>query len=147
MAKIFFSITEKEWHGFTGEWIAVEYINAGAYLLKNNPFHIFNVSNGDTVKGKQVDGDLVFDSVQKRGGHSTYRVRLKPGREHFDFISIWPQLEDFGCSYEHARDLKLYSIDVPPDVNVHHVYSLLQTGVVMDLFDLEEAHFGHLAKP
>lgn len=116
----------------------------GLFILDNSPFYAFDISCGDVVRAKGEDqGVLDFDGVSERGGHSTYRVRLRAGNEHRQFLDRWRELEIIGCSYEGSEvsERRLYSIDMPPSVPVHEAYSLLEKGEEDGVWDFEEGHY------
>ena len=81
--------------------------------------------------------------VIRRGGHRTYRIIV--ARE-FDalakaaFEQYWSPLERLGCSYEGTgAPLNLFAVDVPPEVEVEQVESLLEDGHVDSTWDYERA--------
>lgn len=117
------------------------------YLLDNSPFYAYDVSYLDEVKVEFIDGRNVFQSVSKRGGHSTYRVKLAIGRTHQDFAASFESLKDIGCTFEGAgvQKRRLYAIDLSPSVDVMEVYRILEDGEDRGLWEFEEAHFfkGH----
>jgi hypothetical protein len=108
-----------------------------AFRISNSPFFAFNVSLGDVVHAKAVEGDLMFDKVASRGGHSTYRVHVKDPSRWDEF---WRPIERHGCSFERGPVL---AIDVPTAADIYDVYKLLERGKMCDVWDLEEAHCGH----
>lgn len=115
----------------------------GLYVLDNSPFYAYDVSFCDEVRAKPINGRLVFQTVAKRGGHSTYRVRLPTGKSHEDFLSKFSELERLGCTYEGTgnNERRLYAIDLPPSSNVADVYQILEDGEKAGNWEFEEAHF------
>lgn len=115
----------------------------GRYVLDNSPFYVFGISYGDVFLADRMDGEMVFSGVESRGGHSTYRIRLPAGQNHEFFLRHWQQLEKLGCTYEgsSANPARLYSIDVPPGVDVFEVYRLLEEGEQQGTWVFEEAHY------
>src|SRR5687767_10444557 len=97
------------------------------YCLDNSPFYAYGVSFGDIVFAPMVGGVPTYKRTATRRGHSTYRVRLPVGHGHDAFLARWPYLEKLGCTFEGsgADAARLYSIDVPPNADVHAVYALL----------------------
>lgn len=115
----------------------------GDYVIDNIPFYAYGVSCGDKVTAKHVCGRLIFDKIKKRGGHSTYRVKLQPGANHGQFLARWPPFDSVGCGYE-GSDLgerRLYAIDVPSEADVERIYSWLEKGEQDGLWDFEEGHY------
>jgi hypothetical protein len=88
----------------------------GTFRLDNVPFHVRGISYDDIFTVVPNDGRLFFSSVARRGGHSTYRVRLPAGKPHSHFLDRWAPLEALGCTYEGSSlgGRRLYAIDVPP---------------------------------
>jgi hypothetical protein len=114
----------------------------GTYEIDNSPFEAYGISYRDVVAAHVEDGMLVFNYVIRRGGHSTYRVKLYPGAEHDQFIKYWPQLALLGCTYEGAGGARrLYSIDVPTHAAVGAVYAHLQSVEGNGAWEFEEAHY------
>lgn len=117
--------------------------NDGRYVLDNSPFYVFGISYRDVLSVSKKDGELFFSGIESRGGHSTYRVKLPIGRDHEFFLSRWSQLEELGCTYEgsSANPERLYSIDIPPGVDVFEVYRLLEEGEQQGVWVFEEGHY------
>jgi hypothetical protein len=116
---------------------------SGNFILDNIPFHAYGISWGDEFTATTDTGRFEFEKVVRRGGHSTYRVRLPTGATHKDFLKYWPRIEAFGCSYE-GSDLdrkRLYAIDVPPGADVHALYRILEEGEESGQWEFEEAHY------
>jgi len=115
----------------------------GSYLLDNSPFYAFGISFEDLFSAVPQEGELVFSKVISRGGHSTYRIKLSVGRDHAFFLKHWSGLEKLGCTYEGSSASlgRLYSIDIPPGVDVFEVYRLLEQGEQNNIWNFEEAHY------
>lgn len=113
------------------------------FELDNSPFDLYGFSYKDKVRAEYIsDGVYRFTELYKRGGHSTYRVMLASGVSHEDFLSIWPQLEALGCSYESTNSL--YSIDFTSINAVHQGYAILENYEQRGMWEFEEAHYaGH----
>jgi hypothetical protein len=121
-------------------WASV--LNDGTYEIDNSPFEAYEISYQDVVAAHMQDGRLVFDRVVRRGGHSTYRVKLNSGAEHDVFLKYWPQLALLGCTFEGANGhRRLYSIDVPQISAVPDVYGYLQSIEDIGAWEFEEAHY------
>ncbi|KAB7768816.1 DUF4265 domain-containing protein [Xanthomonas maliensis] len=119
------------------------YVKDGLYKLDNSPFYFYGISFGDLFKVKENGGDLIFERVIARGGHSTYRVKIPIGEGHNFFLKNWTSLQDLGCTYE-GSDVgpqRLYAIDVPPSADIFKVYELLEKGEREELWVFEEGHY------
>jgi len=113
----------------------------GTYILDNSPFFVYGVSYQDQVFAREIDRRLVFTGIAKRGGHSTYRVRLPKGQTHDCFMEHWPQFSEMGCTFEGTGGLRrLYSIDIPPSANVTKVYEKLERLEQSGVWEFEEGH-------
>jgi hypothetical protein len=115
----------------------------GTFRLDNVPFHVRGISYGDEFTVVPEDGRLFFSNVVRRGGHSTYRVKLPKGSPHSHFLERWAPLKTLGCTYEGSSlgERRLYAIDVPPGADVHAVYALLEEGEAADHWVFEEGHY------
>ncbi len=150
LVKIFFPTDSDDWHGSTGEWMWASLPGTGRYRIENNPFCAYGVSYHDIVSATPTpDGALHFCEIVERGGHSLYRVILGENATIGDFLGRWQPMEIAGCSYEsNSTPEDVFSIDVPPDVDVYFVYAVLEKGFDDGLWDFEEASFQHpLADP
>lgn len=129
----------------TGGDAFIERLNAVSiggelFVLENSPFYVYGVSYKDVVHAASQGGDVVFDSVFKRGGHSTYRVKLASGIGREQFQQYWPQLAALGCTYEWSasNERPLYAIDVPPESDVFEVYRVLEEIEAIGVWQFEE---------
>jgi Domain of unknown function (DUF4265) len=118
-------------------------IGEGLYLLENSPFYVYGISYQDVAAASECDGQLKATGVVRRGGHSTYRVRLKETATTKQFQRAWSRLEHLGCTYEEslANATPLFSIDVPPGVDVNLAYQELEAAEEDGIWEFEEGHF------
>lgn len=141
LTKVIFKFEEGAWHGLESESLWVEPVGHHEYRICNVPFYAKGVSYGDVVSARDENGRLVVSGVSARGGHSTYRVFLAEGKD-LKRSDEWPKLEALGCTYERATE-RLVAIDVPSEVDVFAVYSVLEAGKANGVWDFEEGHCGH----
>jgi hypothetical protein len=142
MARIVFVLDEQQPGGIQRERLWATPQPDGSYLLENSPFHAFGVSYRDAIYANVENGDLVFARIARRGGHSTYRVKLPKGKDQGYFLEFWPQLAQLGCTYERTGDQRqIYSLDLPPAVSVHAVYDVLTRLEEAGVVEFEEAHY------
>lgn len=115
----------------------------GTYVLDNSPFYAFDISAGDVFLAERMEDGLQFLRTVVRGGHSTYRVKLPLGCGHELFERNWRELEKLGCSFEgsSANPRRLYSIDVPPGIDVAEVYRVLEEKERQGVWEFEEGHY------
>lgn len=107
--------------------------------IDNVPFYARGVALGDIVKvGRSKDGALEFESVLRRGGHSTYRLLLlredpeEPLRVMSELVAMGLRVEqDVAC---------LLAVDVPPAVSLDDVRDFLLEGIDSGRWEVEEAH-------
>jgi hypothetical protein len=112
------------------------------YIVKNVPFFAKGISCEDVVSGRFENEELIFDSVIRRGGHSTYRIFAKNGRNQPEVLTLIDDLKSLGCDIEPATD-RLVSVDVLPDADIYSVYDRLQQGEDSGSVDFQEGHCGH----
>ncbi|EKE82940.1 DUF4265 domain-containing protein [Idiomarina xiamenensis] len=113
------------------------------FVLDNSPFYAFGISYCDEFRAKNVNGELVFDGVSARAGHSTYRIRTPSGKDHQYFLEHWKPLEELGCSFEgsSASNKRLYAIDMPPNVDVFKAYNIMEEKESQGVWEFEEGHY------
>jgi hypothetical protein len=119
-------------------------IAEGKYRLENSLFYVYGYSYQDVILAAEKDGNLVVQGPCLRRGHSTYRIFLADGVrvDGPKFKTYWKRLERLGCTYEGAGD-RLFSIDVPPSVEIVAVYRILEEGEQAGVWEFEEGHCGH----
>lgn len=128
-----------ELEGYETVWASPE---DGGYALDNIPLFVFGVSNGDVVDVVEQDGQLTFTRVRRRGGHSTYRVAFPADVTEHERREALEPLRRLGCGFERGPS-RMVAVDVPPEVDVHAVYSVLERGMDEDRWTFEEGHCGH----
>lgn len=142
LRKLFFQLDQGAEHGSATESLWVEPLSSGRYRLRNSPFYVFGVSVEDIVFGKEEESLLVFAGVSLRGGHSTYRIIKSKDLRPESFQRYWAPLQESGCSYEEGPG-RLLAVDVPPQADIHQVYSWLEQGEQALVWHFEEGHCGH----
>lgn len=154
LTKMSFVLDPAEWHRSPGESFWVEPVLTGTpdkvgFVLQNSPFFVRGVSFLDTVRGKEADdGNLEFDGVIARGGHSTYMLLVPPDSPLFE--EFWQRLKRLGCSYEGGGEMDLsigprllYSVDVPEASDIHAVIAVLDGGEHQGVWMYQTGHLGH----
>jgi hypothetical protein len=119
------------------------YVDRSRYTLLNSPFFVKGVSYLDVVSVKEVDGVSIFDRVEGRGGHSTYRLVPQYATHAHAFVELWRSLQEIGCTYEEAHEIRMLAVDVPETTDIYEVYGVLERGLALDVWDFEEGHCGH----
>jgi hypothetical protein len=140
LVRLVFVLKPDAWHGNATERLWAEPLGNHRYRLRNSPFYAYGVSFEDIVVGKELEGDIYFESVVIYGGHSTYRLKLEGSRIEQPFVQAWEPLASLGCSYEEGPVL---SVDIPSSTDIHAAYELLQAGAAAGVWDFEEGHCGH----
>ncbi len=147
LVKIWFELDE-DWHGSSTETLWAQKVGKEQYRLDNSPFYAKGVSFGDIVTATERDGRLKFNSVVKRGGHSTYRVivdhiKMPPT----EFQKYWDKFSKMACTFEGGpefssedKQLKIYSVDIHPEANLDKVYEYLQSAEDDGIWEFEEGH-------
>jgi Domain of unknown function (DUF4265) len=133
----------------TNETLWAVPLGKGQFRVDNIPFFVCGVSCFDIVSAREGDdGMLRFKVLTKMGGHSTIRVNFY--RESSDRRPIEQRtkelrdrLRNIGCSSELSHLPGLISIDIPPQVQLRPVISMLDDGLKRGLWDYEEASLAH----
>ncbi len=113
--------------------------------LDNIPFFAKGVALGDVVRVEQApDGALEFESVVRRGGHSTYRILLIE-KQAEDPQHAMDELIALGLSVE--EDAGLLAVDVPPEVSLDGIRQRLFEGIDSGRWEVEEAHRAEAPTP
>jgi hypothetical protein len=141
LVRIVFILEKGAWHGSATERLWADDIGDGRYRVRNSPFFAFGISTEDIIFAIKKDGQLYFEGVSIRGGHSTYRLRLKHHKRDNLFERHWLALQDMGCTYEEGVVLV---VDVPPQADIDAVYKALESGEAAGVWEFEEGHCGHL---
>ncbi len=147
--KIFFDVVDKEQNimeteSLWGERSFIEYDERTAFIIKNTPFYVKNISFMDTVYAvPRVEGGYQFDGIADRSGNSTYRLMVNSGSPKFE--EWWSELQDLGCTYESGSwgDKRLYAVNVPSSSNIYDVYTVMKNGLNSGVWYVQEAHVGH----
>lgn len=142
--KITFRLDPGAWHGSTTESVWAEPVEPGQYRLCNIPFYAFDVSYSDVVEAVEDTDHLVFSSVARRGGHSTYRLLINEHRRD-QLESFWKPLAECGCNYEEGHR-PLLAVDVPAEADIFEVYRRMEEGERAGIWSFEEGHYGHRVK-
>jgi Domain of unknown function (DUF4265) len=145
LVKIEFPLSEQDrQQGVDAENLWAVILTDGNLKIDNIPFYVYGVSYGDIVNAFVRGNCLVFRSVVRRGGHSTYRVLVADelGYESEPFVHLWRQIESLGCAREVAKR-RWIAIDVPPSADADEVYKVLEYGEENGVWSFEEGHCGH----
>ncbi len=137
----------ESWHGQKQEGVWVKLVKAldGRAIVEicNIPFCSNSVAMGDKIIVGLHNGEVTFQSVAERGGHSTYRIFIEdPGS--FDMVRL-KALEALGCGWEQTTwgDGDLYAIDIPPEADFDEVCEVLAQGRRDGVWICDEGYAGH----
>ena len=120
-------------------------IRGSRYRLDNIPFFVCGVSCFDIVDASADEsGFLRFGGLVESAGHSTIRVIFYDQKDQSLSIpervaELRNGLRSLGCSSEVSHIPGLISVDVPPEVPLRVVKSVLEDGVALGYWDYEEA--------
>jgi hypothetical protein len=142
LVKLTVPLEAQAWHGSATETLWAEKLANGQYRLRNTPFYAYGLSVEDIVFAQEEAGGLVFTGIARHGGHSTYRIVKSEGVALSRFQEQWEPLQKLGCSYEEGPG-RLLAVDVPPEADIHAVYSILEQGEQGRSWSFEEGHCGH----
>jgi hypothetical protein len=142
LVRIVFPLDAEQSGGILTERLWAKPVSRDTYVLDNSPFYVYGISYKDIVRAECKRGEILFREVASRGGHSTYRLKLPPGKLHSYFLDLWSPLKQFGCTYEGASgDSRRYSVDIPPLVAVRRVYEILNDLEQSGICEFEEGYY------
>jgi hypothetical protein len=118
------------------------HLSDSRYEIASIPLVVFGVSMGDVVRASHRKGQLEFSRVEKRGGHSTYRLMVSPEAIGPRFASRWERLSEIGCSLERAS-ARFVAVDVPPRTDIYTAFNIIEDGQLAGVWLFEEGHCGH----
>lgn len=108
----------------------------GHYAIDNIPFFVYGISCFDVVSAHENDGFLVFDKLIQSLGHSTFRVVVY---DRADVKTVRDTLKSMGCACEQSHIPSLFSVDVPPKIDLSLIQAYLAQGVSEEKWDYEAA--------
>jgi hypothetical protein len=132
----------------TNEWMWARSLGGNHYEVENIPFFARGFSRSDLItcvaKSDVLDGSLVFESVLKRGGHSTYRIQLREQKEYSpnDKYMLMRHLDlliKLGCEFE-LGDFGLIAVDVGPAMKLGAVAEVLKSGYDDGIWNWQKGH-------
>jgi hypothetical protein len=132
--------------GGEAEWVWAQPEGNNTFVLKNVPTFAKGLSYDDVVKARIENDVPVFDSVVRRGGHSTYGIYAKPDRWNPEVTKVIQTLENMHCEMENATD-KIVAVDVLPPADIYAVYKVLEDAERAGVLEFQEGHCGHPLKP
>jgi len=125
MGKIKFALNiEDEWPPVSSESIWCERIGVN-YRALNAPFFISNLAYGDVFSAvpDSVNNHIFEFEIIEQSGHSlvwlmnTARIEISESLE---------SISTLGCKYEGFPAFNLVAVDVPPNVDVHVLDSVIE---------------------
>lgn len=135
-------VIEEEPGGSESMW--VEALSDGTFRIKNIPAWVSGVSFDDVIVSKRRDGEVWFDKVKSRGGHSTYRLAFQDPAGPQGVQPEFDALQALGCGFERISP-RFIALDVPPETDVIAVYRALEDGMASGRWWFDELHYGHEA--
>lgn len=139
LVKIFIPLPENP--KFAGENIWAIQIADKLFRIENSPFSAYGISYLDEVNAEFdiYEGRYVFKRVNKKSGHSTYRIMIKDKK--FEKI-VLDQILIHGVTYEGSDvDEILYSLDIENNDLVYKIYPILERLENEGKIIFEEADF------
>lgn len=148
IVKLFINLDTADWHGHGVESIWATPIHDKLVCVENSPFFAKGISYLDEVNVVERDGQLWFEKVAKKSGHSTYRIILSRQVTSEQLVHHWEALKELGCTYESLQgDYVMYSVDVPPDADIRAVYAALEKGEREGIWGFEEGDYKGIKLP
>lgn len=130
------------------EWLWARLVSPGRYEVENIPFFAKSFSRFDHIVCSSGSGELegypTFAGVVRRGGHSTYRIRLE-NEDHYskdDKYSIWYLLNlliESGCEFE-LGDFGLVAVDAGPSAKLGAIVYVLKSGFDLGVWDWQRGY-------
>lgn len=126
--------------GIEAEWMWARWQGENVFELDNSPFHAYGISFKDSFSIEFADDTACFGRILRKEGHRTVRARFPFGADYETSLSVLSELKTIGCSFE-GSDLErpLYSIDVPPGVELALVVGYLAQSESEGILEYEEA--------
>ncbi len=122
-------------------------VGGGMYELRNVPFFIYGLAEGDIVEAIpniKYPEIVEFIATRKRGGHSAVRVVVRDTADAEMVRSQFGALRLLGCSYEeYGKGTNLYAWDIPPEADIDAVLDIFGGGEEAALWEYEDVHIGH----
>src|SRR5439155_21291140 len=116
LVQIGFPIPPDEGGGVESLW-AVPLDEPFEFRLVNTPLLVPEIGNEDVVRARVSEGLLLFDRVVRRGGHSTYRVALRPDAPPARVSELMGRLEQSKSGVE-GMSPRFFAVDVPPETDI-----------------------------
>lgn len=117
MEKLLFSLnTNDGWPPVSSEGVWSEKVGNNFRLL-SIPFFIKGLAFGDEFEATpdEVNNHIFEYKVIKESGHSVVWLMNIENKELSKYIA---EIESIGCKVEVLKQFKIYSIDIPPNINV-----------------------------
>jgi hypothetical protein len=148
LVKVLFELGDDTLRPGETETVWAEALDATRFRIRNTPFYARGFSFHDVVIARPDAGGIpVVSGVAQRSGHSTYRLFVHRGiKTDPKFSQRWQPLAQLGCSFEGATD-KLLAVDIPSECDIRAAYRLLEAGEKAEVWEFEEGHCGHAARP
>ena len=116
------------------EKLWAEPLGGTRYRLRSIPFLATGMSLGDVVEA--IDGRV--EKVLERGGHSTFRLKLRDHPTPAAFATLWAPLAALGCVCESTSG-GIFAVDVPSAADLGRVNAALERGITAEDWDVEPA--------
>jgi len=139
---VFAGLTDEieAWPPVDSETLWAEPLGNSLCRLDNIPFFARGVAFNDIVKVDNVNGELIFRSVDRHCGHSTYRLLYeKEGLPAVD--DAIAQIRASGCSTEGSKKWQMVAIDIPPTVVVDQIYAMMEEFEQRQILGFEEGFY------
>ena len=113
----------EDWPPFKVETLWLKKLESG-YEVRNIPFFIENLAFKDLIQISKSDDELYeVEKILKRSGNSTLLVLIDDENIKNEVLF---SIKKFGCRYETGILKGYYTINVPPEVDVDDLESILE---------------------
>lgn len=110
------------------------------YQVDSIPFYAYGIAPGDTISIREDGEQCWFETLQRSGGASVFRVLVKAAG---DLQQVHAALEDFGCRCEMEKAVKMLAVEVPPTRTLDTLLYYLLTQREAGTLDFEEGVLRH----
>ncbi|NIE74251.1 DUF4265 domain-containing protein [Pantoea sp. Ap-967] len=113
---------------------------ASGYRVDSTPFYAYGIAPGDLISTTQDGEQVWFQALQRSGGASVFRVRVKHAA---DVEPVRAALEEFGCPCHAEPAVRMLAVEVPAAQPLGTLLYYLLTQREAGTLDFEEGVLRH----
>lgn len=140
--KVKIQLTDEQMEGYPVSTESLWFDDEGdKYRLRNIPFFIDNISFGDLITLLPISADLYqIEDILERSGNSTVWISISADGDESEILG---QIKELGCGVEGGVLAGYFAINVPKDVEITRLYSLIDDVAYKDVLTAHVASLGH----